>query len=187
MNGTVLLYSHDDIRNLGHTMNDIMNVFLLRWLHRIARHSDRVTFLNVDSFNLGHNHHDTISNPFYTTYNKTFDVMVRGRDFGARTLCLQNVIMQSSPPKFFVWDSWFRDHDCTFRGPSTLFQRYNLETRHNYGLLMDDPDMFETNKAIRVLMLVRKQTKNLWGDSQTSRNHLVGLVLCTIIFQIFTS
>ena len=60
INGTVLLYSHDDIRNLGHTMNDIMNVYLLRWLHRIGRHSNQITFLNVDSFNLGHNHHDTI-------------------------------------------------------------------------------------------------------------------------------
>lgn len=171
INGTVLLYSHDDIRNLGHTMNDIMNVYLLRWLHRIARHSNRITFLNIDSFNLGHNHYDTISNPFYSMYNRTFDLMVRGRDFGTKTLCMQNVIMQSSPPKFFVWDSWFRDHDCTFRGPSTLFQRYNLEVRSGFGFLKENENL-KTNKKIRVLMLVRKQSKNLWGDSQTSRNHL---------------
>ena len=32
LEGTVLLYSHDNIRNMGHTMNDIMNVWVMLWL-----------------------------------------------------------------------------------------------------------------------------------------------------------
>ena len=32
LEGTVLLYSHDNLRNMGHTMNDIMNVWVMLWL-----------------------------------------------------------------------------------------------------------------------------------------------------------
>jgi hypothetical protein len=32
INETVLLYSHDNIRNLAHTLNDLMNVWLMLWL-----------------------------------------------------------------------------------------------------------------------------------------------------------
>jgi hypothetical protein len=172
INGTVLLYSHDDITNLGHTMNDILNVWVMLWMHKAARHTKSITFLNVDSFKLGHNHHDALTCPFYEGYNRTFQIMLKGRDFGASNVCMQHVLLQPAPPKFFIWDSWFRDNDCTLRGPSTLFQRYNLHLRHNFGLLAND-DSYPTNERIRVVLIERKQYKNLWASSQTSRNTLV--------------
>jgi hypothetical protein len=169
---TVLLYSHDDISNLGHTMNDILNVWTMMWISGIARHSKSIVFLNADSFKLGHNHHDDLTCPFYATYNYTFQKMLKGADFKDSSVCIQRLLLQPTPPKFFIWDSWFRDNDCTLRGPSTLFQRYNLHIRHNFGLLGDDSSHL-TNHQIRVLLIERKQNVNLWGDSQTSRNTLV--------------
>eukprot|EP01034_Spumella_vulgaris_P037705 gene37705-46518_t len=35
--GTVLLYSHDYLINLGHTLNDMMNVWLMLWLTNNAQ------------------------------------------------------------------------------------------------------------------------------------------------------
>ncbi len=48
-------------------------------------------------------------------------------------------------PKFFVWDSWTTDLPCGFRGPSSLFQRWNFQVRNSYGLL--EPSMQSTNKG----------------------------------------
>lgn len=51
--GTVLLYSHDDIRNLGHTLNDILNMWVMLWYAQLARYVNYVTIMNIDSFKLG--------------------------------------------------------------------------------------------------------------------------------------
>lgn len=51
---------------------------------------------------------------------------------------------------------------CSFVGPSTLFQRWNLHIRNNYGLL--DEARMPTNKIITLLLVVR-QAKG----SETSR------------------
>ena len=172
INGTTVLYSHDDITNLGHTMNDIMNVWVMLWMNNLARSSNDMTFLNVDSFKLGHNHFDALTCPFYKTYNNSFHAMLRGESFSNSNICLQKVLVQPIPPRFFIWDSWFIDNECSKLGPSSLFQRFNFHVRHSYGILSDD-DSYETNKKFKVLLIERKQSKNLWGSSRTSRNTLV--------------
>jgi hypothetical protein len=35
VDGTVIAYGHDDIKNLGHTMSDFMNVWTMTWLAKI--------------------------------------------------------------------------------------------------------------------------------------------------------
>ena len=102
-NGTVLMYSHDHISNLGHTLNDIMNVWVMLWLENIARISKDINFLNIDSFSLGNNHYDK-TNIFFTTYYQNFNDILKGIDFHKKTLCIQKLLIQPTPPKYFVWD-----------------------------------------------------------------------------------
>jgi hypothetical protein len=52
INQTVLMYSHDNIRNAAHTLNDIMNVMLMLWIEGVARNSKSITMLNIDSLKL---------------------------------------------------------------------------------------------------------------------------------------
>lgn len=171
INGTTILYSHDDIRNLGHTVNDIMNVWLMMWLTGTSRQANSMSLLNIDAFNLGHNFNDDPKTcAFYKTYEKTFQNILQGSAFGKKTVCLQRVITQMQPAKWFVWDSWFKDNQCSFVGPSTLFQRWNLAVRHNYGTLLAN-DMLITNKErISVVFVQRHATTNRWGSERTSRN-----------------
>jgi hypothetical protein len=171
INGTVILYSHDDIRNLAHTMNDIMNIWQLLWLHNLASAAAEVTLLSIDSFALGYNFEDRIDSEFFRVYRKTFRSVLSGkRDFGeSSTLCLQRVIMQPSPPTLYTWDSWAFDNDCSFRGPSSLFQRFNVHVRNKLGLLRQN----QTQTHLSILLLFRKQVKNNWGFERTTRNALV--------------
>ena len=88
-----------------------MNVWVMLWMAGVARHSKQITFLNVDSFNLGHNFHDGGPNDaktshFYETYIHNFHTILKGIDFGKSTVCMQRVMMQPSPPKFFVWGTY---------------------------------------------------------------------------------
>jgi len=172
-NGTLLLYSHDDIRNLGHTLNDIMNIWVMLWLGQVARYSHNLNILNIDSFKLGHNWLDE-PNAFFNIYRKNFNEILKGVDFQDKTLCVQKLIIQPIPPRFFIWESWFIDLPCSFLGPSSLYQRYNLHVRHSYGLLATPKNGFvsSTEKVLRVLLVVRKIHKNLWGSNRSSRNYL---------------
>lgn len=60
VDGTVLAYSHDDIKNLGHTMSDFLNVWLMLWLAQYGGHARDIHFLNIDALRMGHNYHDVL-------------------------------------------------------------------------------------------------------------------------------
>lgn len=169
-NGTVLMFSHDDIRNLGHTLNDIMNVWIMLWMDGVARDSHSLNMLNIDSFKLGHNFDDE-PNVFFLPYKKNFNSIMKGIDFGASTLCVQKLLIQPLPPRFFIWESWFTDMPCSLIGPSSLYQRWNLHVRNSYGLLQRNEEQ-PTDKRVQVLLVVRNEKTNLWGASRTSRNFL---------------
>jgi hypothetical protein len=61
VNETVLAYSHDDIQNLGHSMSDFMNVWLMLWLSRTGAYAKDMHFMNIDALRMGHNYHDVLS------------------------------------------------------------------------------------------------------------------------------
>lgn len=52
-NETVLVYSHDNIRNFGSFVNDYLNVWSMLWLSGYSKFSKDITFLNIDSMRKG--------------------------------------------------------------------------------------------------------------------------------------
>jgi hypothetical protein len=172
-NGTVLMYSHDDIRNLGHTLNDIMNVWIMLWISKFGRYSHNLEMLNIDSFKLGHNFDDE-PNAFFLHYQKSLKYILKGKDFQNKVVCFKHILLQPIPPRFFIWESWFVDLPCSFIGPSSLYQRWNLNVRASYGLLDKPSSRFENNekKKLKILVIVRNEHSNMWGTQRTSRNFL---------------
>jgi hypothetical protein len=172
-NGTLLLYSHDDIRNLGHTLNDVMNIWMMLWLAGIARYGKNIEMLNIDSFKLGHNFDDE-PNSFFLTYYKSLKDILKGISFSNSRLCVKHLLIQPIPPRFFIWESWFIDLPCSFIGPSSLYQRWNFHVRAAYNLLDRPSSQYDNNemKKMKVLMIVRNENSNMWGSQRTSRNYL---------------
>jgi len=71
LNGTIILFSHDPIRNMGHTMNDILNVWLMLWLDYQASNMHNLSLLTIDALKL-YKSFDDIINQFFSTYQKSF-------------------------------------------------------------------------------------------------------------------
>jgi O-glycosyl hydrolase len=87
--------------------------------------------------------------------------------------------MQPKPLILFTWDGWWQDMKCSLIGPSSLFQRWNLQLRQNYNLLADktnkdienDKDVdknYQTNYKIQLLLIIRR-TKQVQSSMYASR------------------
>ncbi len=151
-------------------LQDIMNVWLMMWLFdgRINQVSkEQVVLLHIDGMLNRHKFYGDKMNLFFETYTRNLKGVITANSLGNATLCAENVIFQPngtnpficshphvltnsfiyslSDPKFFVWDSWTIDLPCGFRGPSSLFQRWNFQVRHSYGMLQ--PSMQTTNEG----------------------------------------
>jgi hypothetical protein len=61
---TVIAYGHDNVENLGQTMNDYMNIWTMMWLAGVSQYSKQITFLNIDAIREGHNYNDKINQFF---------------------------------------------------------------------------------------------------------------------------
>jgi hypothetical protein len=203
VSGTTLIYSHDNIRNLAHTMNDFMNVWLLLWLERQANSSSSLHFLTIDSMREYNNFNDII-NSFYVIYEKNFKKISKAMDFHLKPkkhsiICFEKVILQSLPSRGFVWDHWQADLPCSFIGPSSLFQRWNLHVRDSLGLLpvslssssssststssISCPTLPKLDKII-ILLVVRSESNNEWGSYRTSRLFLNFLEIKQTLLEI---
>jgi hypothetical protein len=62
--------------------------------------------------------------------------------------------MQPKPEVPFTRDGWKRDLRCSFIGPSSLFQRWNLQLRQTLGLL-ENVEAMPTTEILRILLILR--------------------------------
>jgi hypothetical protein len=181
--GVTLTYSHDNIKNLGHTVQDFMNVWLLLWLEGNAEQVSHMNFLTIDSMKQYHDFDDTV-NAFYILYQRSFKKVLRSIDFHdqKKKVCFEKLITQSLPSRGFVWDHWEEDLPCSFLGPSSLYQRWNLHIREVLKLLpppIPSKDCKSASaasplppdglKKIIIMLIIRSETKNDWGSLRTSR------------------
>lgn len=165
---TVLLFSHDNIRNMAHTLNDVMNVWVMLWMNGLAGNISSVPFLTIDALKR-YNNFDDMVNQYFTTYQHNFQTILRGADFGRSTLCLKKVLFQPLPSRGFVWDNWHNDLPCSFAGPSSLYQRWNLQVRRSFGLLRAEQQARFDTGPMKVVLIVRNESTNDWGSYRTSR------------------
>jgi hypothetical protein len=164
----VLLYSHDEVHNLGHTISDFMNVFAMLWLSGLGPHAHSVSFFNVDAIREGAAYKDETT-AFFKHYELSFKEILKASQFGPNAkLCFKQLVFMPRPLLLFTWDGWWQDMKCSYVGPSSLFQRWNLQIRNSYGLLVNNNrPMDRTNESpskLRVLLIVRKAKKDGGAD-----------------------
>jgi len=160
MNETVLVYGHDDIGNLGHSMSDFMNVWTMLWLAGLGNYANDVTFLNTDAIRQGHNYHDDLGK-FSRHYELQFHHLLKARDFtedrSRQRVCVKRLLFMPRPVLLYTWDGWWADMPCTLAGPSSLFQRWNLQVRQLYGLYPLPSEVVAEDRQgkVRVLFIKR--------------------------------
>jgi hypothetical protein len=93
-------------------------------------------------------------------YELTFKDILKAIDFGPTAkVCFKHLIMQPKPLILFTWDGWWQDMKCSFVGPSSLFQRWNLQVRQKYDLLRREA--MPTNEKLQILLIIRKSKSNI--------------------------
>ena len=73
------------------------------------------------------------------------------------------------PLKGFVWEGWESDSPCSFVGPSSLFQRWNMHMRRLFDLISDDSKGLAVKPVEKVVLLIRTERANPWGSARSSR------------------
>jgi hypothetical protein len=164
-NETVVAYSHDNINSFSHTFSDHLNVQSLLWLSASASYSKDVSFLNIDSLGMQPCYDDNLSE-YFSYYSKSFRRILKAVDFGTSSkVCFKNLIMQPKPEIQFTRDGWKHDLRCPLIGPSTIYQRWNIEMRDISGLL--NTNALQTNEIFTIL-LISKASKI--GSRVNSKN-----------------
>lgn len=151
----VFVYSHDELRNLGHTMQDLMNVWLMFAIGGQMASTKDVSLLNVDAMRL-YNNHDDRPSAFFRHHELRFKRILKAADFADKTVCFKRLLFQPRPVVGFVWDQWEVDVPCTFKGPSSLYQRWNLHTRMLFNSSLDKDSDGGHRPAVRVLLVIRQ-------------------------------
>lgn len=146
-------------------MNDFMQVWAMLWLSGTAATAKHITLLNIDALREGHNYQDSLFQ-FGTTYAKAFGSVIKASQFPpTSSACFKRLIFLPRPYLLFTWDGWWQDIPCTRVGPSSLFQRWNLQVREAYGGLLDAPKGKGTRDVLHVLLVLRlTRTKEEQGD-----------------------
>jgi hypothetical protein len=182
-NETVLVYSHENIRNFGQMISDYMNVWSMLWIAGISQEMRDITFFNIDSIKKGSFFNDQ-PNHFFTTYDVSFRRVLKASEFAESSarLCFKRMLLQPRPVVQFTWDGVLEDMKCSYLGPSALFQRWNLQVRNNYNIL--SPALMPTNDRVQILLITRSDrpgvtehvTSRLFANSDTLENALSNYV-----------
>ena len=132
--------------------SDYLNVQSMLWLTNSASYNKDISLLNIDSFRMQQYFGDE-PNEYFNHYKKSFRRILKAKDFGSSKVCFKNLIMQPKPEIQFTRDGWRNDLRCSFIGPSSIFQRWNLNMRDNFGLL--NINSLETNNIFTILLVTR--------------------------------
>ena len=82
-NETVVVYSHENIRNYGQMLTDYMNVWTMLWVAGVSADSKDITFLNIDALGQAKKgkYNSDMPNAFFKTYDVSFRRVLRALHF----------------------------------------------------------------------------------------------------------
>lgn len=165
-NETVLLYSHDNIRNVGSMMSDYLNIWMMLSLSGLSRYSKDISLLNMDHFIPAHHHHRVSKgsegaasgslgldqmNQFFKNYNISFRRIIKASEFMMTSssttppprVCVKRLLLPPKPLLSYHWNvkethEPTNHYECPMILKSSLLQRWNLQIRNNYRLFSSD-------------------------------------------------
>ena len=167
----VFLASHDDIFNYGHHLNDVINVWAASKLAFYPRERTSTmansTLLIFDAYRTGGpagvgrlmdvDDPDALG-PFGDIYRAWFGRIVTALDYSSKKICFSELIIPSR--QAWVWNDWGAVNECSTKGPSPIWQRFNAENRELlgrlYGLKSQDEWPAPDPSIVNIVLLQRK-------------------------------
>ena len=166
-NETVLVYSHNNINSFTKMFSDYLNLWTVLWLSGASRYTHDVTLLNIDSLRYDSQYHDDEFNSYFAHYFNSFRRILKAKNFGKTSnVCFKTLIMQPNPDISYVKDGWRNDLFCSFKGPNSLYQRWNLNMRQDFGILTKESIV--TNEFFTILLITK--SKIYADDTNNNKN-----------------
>ena len=150
------IISNDDIFNLGHYMNDVMNVWHMSLM--AGRNMKSSLLLNIDGFRAqgpagGPLHRMMIPadpdshGPFIGYYKSWFSEIKKATEYRGKKVKYLELYVPSNPYFPWFWNDWWSVNKCALESPSPLYQSFNLflrkrwvESYGSYSLPLPDSD-----------------------------------------------
>ena len=152
---SIFLFTPHEILNLGHTLEDFMNIWLM---HQVLNYQDkmsnRIVILVVDQLfeGLGRFNHD--QSPFYEILETIFHDVLYTSKLKNKILCAHKIITFTNPRDRypFIFNGLEYNIECSLKGPSPLYQRWNLLTRRAFGTFYA---LSKYQRSINILLVLR--------------------------------
>ena len=154
----IIIFSANEIENLGHTLEDFMNIWLMLHVAQSTRHTkQRVTILVVDQLHGGLGRFTADQSPFYRFLETLYHRVIYASSIADKILCSKKLITFTSPrDRFpFIFGGMEYAIECSFRGPSALYQRWNLFVRESFGTLGASALLSSPAGVLNVLLILR--------------------------------
>ena len=144
------IISHDDIFNLGHHMNDIMNVWHMSVMAR--RNMKQSVLINFDGLRTngpagGPPHRLMVPSspdthgPYIDYYNSWFQEVKMAMDYKSERVRFAELYVPSNPYYPWFWNSWRTENECALKESSPLYQSFNLFLRNRWSEMYGDSSL----------------------------------------------
>eukprot|EP00597_Dinobryon_sp_UTEXLB2267_P004669 CAMPEP_0170068466 /NCGR_PEP_ID=MMETSP0019_2-20121128/7433_1 /TAXON_ID=98059 /ORGANISM="Dinobryon sp., Strain UTEXLB2267" /LENGTH=522 /DNA_ID=CAMNT_0010276123 /DNA_START=338 /DNA_END=1906 /DNA_ORIENTATION=+ len=134
--------SNDDIFNLGHYSNDLMNV----WNMLVLANADSTQSLliNIDGYRVGgpaggpaHRmmvpEQPDSHGPYVGYYESWFNEVKKAVDYSGKRVCFTGgLFLPPDPGVAWFWNDWGQVNDCSLKAASPLYQSFNLFLRQRW-------------------------------------------------------
>ena len=137
------LTSNDDIFNLAHYINDVMDVWTMIMIS--GKDPKQSNLLNFDGWRVGGpasgaRHRLMLSNdpdqhgPFSKFYESWFANLTKAKDYGKKRACYSEIYVPYLPGMSWYWFGWGNAPiiSCGAQAPSPIFQSFNYFLRNRW-------------------------------------------------------
>jgi hypothetical protein len=175
------IISNDDNFNLGHYMNDVMNVWQMSVL--AGRHTEDSLLINFDGFRTGGPAGGPINRlmvpsdvdcygPYISYYNSWFAEIKKAVYYRSQKVKFTELYIPSNPYFPWFWNEWRSESKCASLAASPLYQSFNLFLRNQwsrkYGAeSLPRPDLDVVHVVLELRPIDRNKT-----DEHSSARHI---------------
>lgn len=180
-NRPTFLTSNDDIFNLAHYINDVMDLWTIIILS--GKNSKDSNLINMDGYRKGgpasNAQHRLMlrsqpdyHGPFISYYKSWFANITKAIDYENEKVCYKELYLPHFPGVAWYWFGWggVPAIECTLKGPSPIFQSFNYFLLNRWkeynGMNSLKPPSKET---IKIVLEVRPFNPNKPGLLSSSR------------------
>ena len=135
------IISNDDIFNLGHYMNDVMNVWHMSLM--AGKNLKSSLLINIDGFRAqgpaGGDRHRLMMpadpdnhGPYIGYYDSWFSEIKKATDYKKKRVKYAELYVPSNPYFPWFWNDWWSANQCALISSSPLYQSFNLFLRKRW-------------------------------------------------------